>query len=150
MDIVELFTSTVSSLKGNFFYVSDFVLGVIPKALIGISNFIPIDNLYTINFISSELEGSGFAITLPGLYWLSINLNALNIILFPLFIITVFFIIYLFLRMNWNRKVQIYFFIFIIGIFFSGNMKEISLTLYSIMFFLIINLLINSYLKARN
>jgi len=150
MDIIEQFAPIVSSLKGDFYYISDFILGVIPKALVGISNFTPIDNLYTINFISPKLENSGFAITLPGQYLLSIKLNALNIVLFPLFVSTLFLIIYLLLRMNWNRKVQIYFFIFMMGIFFSGNMKEISLTLYSIIFFLIINLLLNSYLKMRN
>lgn len=123
------------------FYVREFLLALVPKFIFGLSNYQPIDNLFTVDFLASgdpDFDNSGFAITLPGLYFLAVAVNYLNIIVFPLFIVAVFFLIKRLAFFIWSEKIKYYLVYVYLSIFYSGNMRELAIQIYVLFLYVVI------------
>jgi len=144
IDNIDEILIKTSDLKGDFFYVYDAILSLLPKSLFGINNYLPNDNIYA-TILDETLINSGIAMSLLGIYLLSINLNILNIILFPLFISILYFILYNLLALIWCKKIKYFYILSLLGTFYSGNIKEIVILIYSTFIFIIIFLFANFF-----
>jgi len=129
--------------NGNaLFYIQEFVLALIPKAAIGLSDYRPIDNIFTINFLAEgnrDFDDSGFAITMPGLYALAIKVSIINALIFPIFLLTSVFLIIRLSYCIWSEKMKYYIIYVLYSLIYSGNMRELAMQIYVLLIFVAIS-----------
>lgn len=56
------------------FYIQEYLVGFLPKSIFNLNDYRMLDNIFAVNYVSSDLVYSGFSITLPGLFVLSWSL----------------------------------------------------------------------------
>lgn len=122
--------------ENMFIYIYEFIFSIIPNRFIGIYNYRPLDNIFTINFISSKLESSGFALSLPGLYTLTSSINWSNIIFFTLFLFVIFNFWFLISRFYWTYDIKNLLFLYLFSFIYSGNLRGLGIRIYSAFLFL--------------
>lgn len=123
----------------SFFYLKEFFLAFFPKSLIGYDNYKPLDNIFATQFVAAGLEGmdaTGFAITLPGVFRLACELNPVNYVLFPAFILGLYRLIYNLCSTIWSDRIKYYFVVTTLNLYYSGNMREFAFSIYALMIYI--------------
>ncbi|HET8685668.1 MAG TPA: hypothetical protein VFM18_03260, partial [Methanosarcina sp.] len=124
-----------------------------PKSLIGYDNYRPLDNIFATEFVAAGIDGmdsTGFAITLPGVFFLAGTLNPVNYVIFPLFIAILYFAIFKLSSYIWTSRVKYYFAVNALNLYYSGNMREFAFCIYSLVIYHILIRLPLYSLRKRN
>ncbi|WP_172561828.1 oligosaccharide repeat unit polymerase [Vibrio furnissii] len=135
--VSDRFYEVISSTYISHFYLQEFFLGIIPKSLVGMSDFRGMDNVYSVLYINPDLINAGFSITLPGLVNLSSN-NIIVLLGFVIFVTLVFIFQWSVLsrlcNSNTAKNVQFVNMLLFIG---SGSLKSIAMFSYLLVIFVI-------------
>ncbi|MFJ0490483.1 oligosaccharide repeat unit polymerase [Citrobacter werkmanii] len=131
-EIKDKFNDIIST-NGNdvFFFIREFILSIVPKSIIGIDDYRPLDNLFGINFINPSLDSAGFAITTPGLLIIASTFGLPSLILCFLFIIFITFSLYKIFSRNYGASGAALALSVLLYFNYSGSLKEIALIYFS-------------------
>ncbi|HIF9541976.1 TPA: oligosaccharide repeat unit polymerase [Photobacterium damselae] len=121
--------------RGASFYIQDYILGILPKSLFGLTDFRFLDNIFAVNYINPLLPNAGFSLSLPGLFFITYIINDS---IFGLLILVLLSFLMQWILINSYDEVKSKDLIFINLIMFmsSGSLKEIALFNYMLVVFL--------------
>ncbi|RRS04349.1 hypothetical protein EIP75_10675 [Aquabacterium soli] len=136
----DYFSSIVPDFLGfidgdALFYIKEFLLAFLPKSMIGYENYRPLDNIFATQFIApgiDGMEGTGFAVTLPGIFRLATELSPLNALIFPVFALCLYGLIFVLCKPLWSPRIKYYFIITALNLYYSGNMREFAFCIYAL------------------
>lgn len=139
----------ILSERTYLFYIQEYLVGFLPKSIFNLNDYRMLDNIFAVNYVSSDLVYSGFSITLPGLFFLSWSLYN-DVLVLTFFLFCVFLIqkaLMNYLSLNNANDV-----LFINLVFFmsSGSMKEISIFNYTILITLILYVLLKKLIPTKS
>lgn len=130
-------------------FIKEYFLGVIPKSLIGMSDFKGLDNLFSVNFINPELPNAGFSITLPGLYKLA-GSDLVTIFILTIFLLFIFIFQWSLLSsVTSSRLASNALFVNLLSFVGSGSLKSVALFNYILVLYLIYSLFFSLILLRK-
>ncbi|WP_434356180.1 oligosaccharide repeat unit polymerase [Parasalinivibrio latis] len=136
LEVGEPLSEIIKDDRGMLFFIQEFFLGVVPKSIFGLSDFRFMDNIYSVNFIDSNLPNAGFSITLPGLYVISWYINN-DFIFLTLFLVSIFYLQWCLMNVFNPTASKDLLLVNILLFCSSGSLKEIALFTYTLLSFLI-------------
>ncbi|NJQ48772.1 oligosaccharide repeat unit polymerase, partial [Escherichia coli] len=126
--------------EGGEFFIKEFLLALIPKSFLGINDYRPLDNLFGINFINSELDNAGFAITVPGLFVISSTFGLLSVLCCFFFILLITKFLYHVFSKNYGSAGAAMAISILLYFNYSGSLKEIALSLFAFFLFKLLSI----------
>lgn len=135
--------------NGTFYYIYEFFISVVPKSIFGFSGYRFSDNIYSVNYVNSQLPNAGFSITLPGLFLLNSESTAGLLVL--IFVLTlVILLLWLLIKILIPRVMQKNFlFVSLLSFLSSGSIKEVSILLYTLCVLLIMLLFLKMVIPIK-
>ncbi|MBN4655243.1 oligosaccharide repeat unit polymerase [Escherichia coli] len=126
--------------EGGEFFIKEFLLALIPKSFLGINDYRPLDNLFGINFINSELDNAGFAITVPGLFVISSTFGLLSVLCCFFFILLITKFLYHVFSKNYGSAGAAMAISILLYFNYSVSLKEIALSLFAFFLFKLLSI----------